>query len=826
MAFDLKSVRWTLLTSWFAVILLAVSCATPGVPPSVEHDLSVTLAGDGNGSVTSDPAGIDTAGAEFSASFDEGTSVTLTAVAATGSVFTGFTFPDDPDRECEAGSDTNTCVIALEEGVDVTASFGISGGSDPGVDTFISFDLVSTERVAGALVVFELGVGANVVSIEPLQSGVLHRRARSDNQLDLAWVRSGATAGPQLRFVLDQPVPVTEFEVVTASVFADALGDDAGPSVLTLQPADQGASANTVSATFPSHAAAVDLEAWFADHLLGDMNGDGKLDVRDALILLGRLNSGGWSRYERYHGNLNNDEVIDGGDLSLLLDKLVDNTLPARFHVRPKALPFTLLDPESDGPGLVLVANTGNLPLPSLSWVVPTGTAVETVAGVGVTGHSGAFRFTIPKAQRIGWRPGFASLPGHASGAGAVRLGALVVLIAGQSNAVGLGEPLSGWPEGPRAQVRMLGNDYVWKDAAEPLDRATGQIDEVSRDDGARYSFGTRLGNLLHDATGFVTYLIPTSKGGWRVSASTGSSNSWLPHADPLDRKTLFGSAVFRGHVSSHLEDNDVHAQSHPSEGGPVTALVWYQGESDATNLSRRASFVQGTKDVIGGFQQQLGLPIIYVQLATHDALVLNRQQHAVAELQRRMETGHGDLARPAFYMVAAYDLPRSDHIHLSAAGQRILAERIDLALRQHVLGDNVDGTGPRLVSYSVSGTSLRLETTHVLSSGALDPAHFTVFEGVPDGDLDADDGSYGTNTVTITSVRPGGSADPRSVILTLERPLDGGKTPYLRYMNGVTNSAPAEWNNVAAGVVRAAAGSGPSNIGLPLPAFGPLPPF
>jgi hypothetical protein len=53
------------------------------------HTLSVTRAGPGSGTVTSSTGGID-CGATCSAQFEQGTSVTLTANAAWGSVFSGW----------------------------------------------------------------------------------------------------------------------------------------------------------------------------------------------------------------------------------------------------------------------------------------------------------------------------------------------------------------------------------------------------------------------------------------------------------------------------------------------------------------------------------------------------------------------------------------------------------------------------------------------------------------------------------------------------------------------------------------------------------------
>ena len=115
--------RWTrnlLLTALGLAVLAA--CGTPE-EPQVRRDLTVTLAGDGSGSVTSAPAGINTAAGAMAASFTEGTVVTLTAVADAGSTFTGFSFPDDPDRACETGSTANTCVLTLDEDVAVSATF-------------------------------------------------------------------------------------------------------------------------------------------------------------------------------------------------------------------------------------------------------------------------------------------------------------------------------------------------------------------------------------------------------------------------------------------------------------------------------------------------------------------------------------------------------------------------------------------------------------------------------------------------------------------------------------------------------------------------------
>jgi len=84
----------------------------------VEHTLTVSKAGSGSGSVASSPAGID-CGGTCSASFTEGTIVTLTAVAAAGSTFTGW------GGDCTGLS---TCMVTMDQARSVTATFTLVSG--------------------------------------------------------------------------------------------------------------------------------------------------------------------------------------------------------------------------------------------------------------------------------------------------------------------------------------------------------------------------------------------------------------------------------------------------------------------------------------------------------------------------------------------------------------------------------------------------------------------------------------------------------------------------------------------------------------------------
>jgi hypothetical protein len=82
------------------------------------YTLSVTQAGTGSGTVTSSPSGIN-CGSTCSASYSSGTSVTLTASAASGSTFAGWS---------GACTGTGTCTLSMTAARSVTATFNTSGG--------------------------------------------------------------------------------------------------------------------------------------------------------------------------------------------------------------------------------------------------------------------------------------------------------------------------------------------------------------------------------------------------------------------------------------------------------------------------------------------------------------------------------------------------------------------------------------------------------------------------------------------------------------------------------------------------------------------------
>jgi hypothetical protein len=100
-------------TGTCSVTMTGATTVTATFASSTTVGLTVTVSGAGIGTVTSSPAGL-TCSAVCTATFPSGTSVTLTAAAASGSSFAGWT---------GACSGTATCTVVLDQARAVTARF-------------------------------------------------------------------------------------------------------------------------------------------------------------------------------------------------------------------------------------------------------------------------------------------------------------------------------------------------------------------------------------------------------------------------------------------------------------------------------------------------------------------------------------------------------------------------------------------------------------------------------------------------------------------------------------------------------------------------------
>jgi hypothetical protein len=102
-----------------AVSMTAAKSVTATFSASPRFALGVTKEGEGLGSVTSAPAGID-CGSSCSATFGEGETVTLTATPSGGSTFAGW-------KGCATEPTAAECQVAMSAARNVTAKFAIGG---------------------------------------------------------------------------------------------------------------------------------------------------------------------------------------------------------------------------------------------------------------------------------------------------------------------------------------------------------------------------------------------------------------------------------------------------------------------------------------------------------------------------------------------------------------------------------------------------------------------------------------------------------------------------------------------------------------------------
>jgi hypothetical protein len=153
-----------------------------GVRFNAQRTLTVALAGTGTGSVASQPAGITcsaTGTPGCTSTYNDGTSVTLTATPGAGSTFTGWT---------GACTGTGTCTVTLSQATSVTATF--SGTPRP---TPFNVTVVSS-------------TGATY-EIDLIYERILN--GTQNNSGLFTFVLSTANAAPQFTLQADEGTPVT-----------------------------------------------------------------------------------------------------------------------------------------------------------------------------------------------------------------------------------------------------------------------------------------------------------------------------------------------------------------------------------------------------------------------------------------------------------------------------------------------------------------------------------------------------------------------------------------------------------------------------------------
>ena len=264
--------------------------------------------------------------------------------------------------------------------------------------------------------------------------------------------------------------------------------------------------------------------------------------------------------------------------------------------------------------------------------------------------NGGPWQFAMPRLATggpysIGFRLG---------GVTVRRTGILVgdiYLLAGQSNMVGRAPLVDPAPSDTR--IRMLTPEDTWTVAQDPVHEALPR-------DGRVVGIGLSLpfAKEMLRRTGVPIGLVPCAVGGTSLA-------QWSPDLRSTHfRRSLYGNFVERARMA-----------------GPAKAILWYQGEADASAMDTANSYAQRFQALVRTMRTDLGQPLLPFYYAQLSRYVIDKGYEgwdAVREAQRLSE---GTL-QPAG-MVATIDLTLTDPIHLDRAsletvGRRFAARVLD----------------------------------------------------------------------------------------------------------------------------------------------------
>lgn len=262
-------------------------------------------------------------------------------------------------------------------------------------------------------------------------------------------------------------------------------------------------------------------------------------------------------------------------------------------------------------------------------------------------------------------------------------------VIAGQSNSAGYGRgPVHDPPE---LGLHLLRNDERWALATHPLNESTDTRHPVNRE-GANPGHAPYLhfARILKRTLGCPVGLVQTALGG-------SSLGQWNPGDGGLFR-------------------NMVHCVG--LAGGRVRGVVWYQGESDASP-ELGATYAARFGHAVAAWREALSLPdlaVVTVQLNRVTAGMTAEGDlgwSLVREAQRQVARSLKGVA-----VVPATDLPLSDGIHTSPAGNMILGERMARAALVLVYGQPLCYRAPEIMQARriEDGRGLELSFDHVES--------------------------------------------------------------------------------------------------------------
>ncbi len=361
------------------------------------------------------------------------------------------------------------------------------------------------------------------------------------------------------------------------------------------------------------------------------------------------------------------------------------------------------------------------------------------------------------------------------------------LLAGGQSNMSGRGSLTTGLlSEAVQEGVYSYTRAGEYRIAAIPehsiINQQTATVPNELDFDTPKHGLLLRAAKGIRASSGKTMLMVPCAVGGT-------SMTQWDTPGTVDDPTTLFGAMAARY--------GEVRARG----GAPV--LIWGGHEADAelaapnylTGGVGTAYLSAWTKLIADVRAHIVDAPLLYLQLSANHTEPRTTALAAAGEAARQYE-----LLDARAHMIVTHDLERNagaDAIHISRNGFTTASDRAALAFRQHILGEAVDGTGPRLLGVAPvtwSGSTVILTLDKPVNASA---THYGSMLRVYAG---------GVEQTVLSAVR---GADPATVVITCAAALSGPVTltyGYRTTAGGITRT------DIILGVT-----------GLPLPVFGPV---
>ena len=241
-----------------------------------------------------------------------------------------------------------------------------------------------------------------------------------------------------------------------------------------------------------------------------------------------------------------------------------------------------------------------------------------------------------------------------------------VWVLAGQSNMQGCGNAED--DHKGHDEVRGFFMDDRWDRAADPLHNMWDAVDDVHhRIAGGKVVKPERIVKGVGPGVSFAVAMrkLTSVPQGVIAAAHGGTSMSqWDPEAHKgkgkqVEKSTLYSATIRRAQKN----------------GGKVAGIVWYQGESDASQ-DAAAVYTQRMVELVAAFRKDLDSPKLPFSLVQIGRVVLGGWQstwwNSVQDQERRLPEVINRLS-----VTPAIDLTLDDGIHISGVDQHRLGKRL-----------------------------------------------------------------------------------------------------------------------------------------------------